>query len=283
MGLTSRGRIARGLGLLALLGGGACSTTPPPAGLEVVSPEPTPPEPEEVARAQRALRAQEAYLGPIDGRLTAETRVAVARFQRRAGLEVTGTLDAPTIEALFAGAPEAAEEGPPPAPPLPELPSAEALLAPDPERPQPPPGWLEPLLEAVRADLEAEAEVAARLLAEKGVDGVAAAEARLSEARRAGFARIVEARLDGGYAPLPVPLLDSLRDALFERGLLVRPTEGGWGRGEEEAVRWLERSLGLPSTGRPSLPLLEALGIDPAPLFGRGDGFPKQTAIQSEP
>jgi len=29
----------------------------------------------------------------------------------------------------------------------------------------------------------------------------------------------------------------------------------------------VQRSLGLEPTGRPNLPLLEALGIDPSPMF----------------
>lgn len=287
-GITARA--ARALGLFCLVSGGpGCSTTPPPRGIEVVEPERPPPAPETIAEAQRRLRELEDYHGPVDGRLTAETRVALARFQRRAGLEVTGELDDPTLEALEARIP-ALPEAPAPAPERPELPSAEALLAPEPARPQPPPAWLEPLLQEVAAYLEEASREAARLqIAPDGLGPVAVAERVgeaeriLSEARRAGFDRIVEARLEGGYAPLPEPLLEALRQALFERNLLIRPENRGWGRDEEEAVRWMERSLGLPQTGRPSLPLLEALAIDPLPIFGLGHGSRGQSAIQSGP
>jgi len=281
-----RERSLRALCALAVVAGGACSTTPPPVGLKLVEPEAPPPAPEEVARAQQALRAADLYFGPIDGELSAETRVALARFQRRAGLEVTGTLDPATREALLKGAAAAPgvpeEEIPPPV----ELPSAEALLAPETPWPQPPPGWSAPLLEEVRAELAAAAEDAARHLAAEGAKGVAAAEERLARARSEGFARIVTARLEAGYAPLPPVLLEALRVILVERDLLLRPTQGGWGRSEEEAVRWLQRSLGFPPTGVPSLALLEALGIDPAPLFEQIapiDGFPRRTAVQVGP
>lgn len=284
-GVTRR---AAGGALVALAALG-CSTTPPPRGIELVEPERPPPEPETIAQAQERLRQLEEYYGPIDGRLSAETRVALARFQQRAGLEVNGELDEPTLQALEARIPTLPEE-PTPVPPLPELPSAEALLAPEPERPQPPPDWLDPLLREVAADLEEAGRAAAHLLAggegagaAARADQVAEADRLLSEARRAAFERIVEARLEAGYAPLPQVLLTELRQALYERNLLIRPGRHAWGQDESEAVRWLERSLGLPQTGRPSLPLLEALGIDPLPIFALDRGSEERTAIQSGP
>lgn len=283
-GPTSRGRIARVLGLWALLGAAACTTTPPPVGLTLVETPSEPVEPEEVARAQTILRDLEIYLGPIDGALDAETRVALARFQRRAGLEVSGNLDPPTREALQAGAPEAPPEDLRPlAPPLPALPSAEALLAPDPPRPQPPPGWLAPRIQPMREQMGEAARRAARILEEGGGDGAGEAAGLLRRARAEAFDAIVALRMEGGFAPLPPALLASLREALQERDLLVRPAQGGWGRGEEEAVRWLERSMGLPLTGLPSLALLEALGLDPEAVFSAGDGSEGQTAVQSGP
>jgi hypothetical protein len=257
----------------------------------VVEPERPPPEPEEIAEAQRRLASLGDYLGPVDGRLTAETRVALARFQRRAGLEVTGALDPATWEALERAAPPLPEEAlPEPPPELPSLPSAEALLAEEPHPPQPPPGWLEPVLEEAAALLaEGEAAARARLAVEGGSAADRAlrmgeAEARLGAARAAAFHAVVQARLQAGFAPLPEELERALRQALQERDLLVRPERPGWGRDEIEAIRWLERSLGLPPTGLPSLPLLEALGIDPSPIFGRGGIGPgAKNAIQSGP
>lgn len=276
-------------GLVVTALAAACTSTPPPRGLEIVEPERPPPEPVEVERAQRRLRELEDYYGPIDGRLTAETRVALARFQRRAGLEVSGELDEATRDALEARVP-AAPEAPAPELAPPELPSAEALIAPEPERPQPPAEWLDPLLREVADDLEEASRAAARLLSQGEGGGPAAqadrvgqADRILSEARREGFERIVAARVEAGFAPLPEPLLQALRQALFERNLLIRPENRGWGRDEAEAVRWMERSLGLEPSGLPTLPLLEALGIDPLPIFALGRGSPGQTAIQTGP
>lgn len=271
--------VKRGRGLagsvFALMVTLSCSTTPPPTGLHMIEEERPPPSPEEVVRAQRALAELNLYLGPMDGRLGAETRVALARFQRRAGLPVTGELDPETLEALLGEVPGVADGPVRPEVERPELPSAEALLEEAPPRPQPPPGFLEPVLAEAEA-LLAEGEAAARtiLAAEGGVAERARrleeAARRIQEARAAAFARVVDARVRGGYAPLPEELLQALRQALAERRLLIRPEEMGWGSDEEEAVRWLELSLGLPPSGLPSLRLLEALGIDPSPLFGDG-------------
>jgi len=290
-GRVRRGWGAAGLLLGLVLGATACSTTPPATGLRVVEPERPPPGPEEIAEAQRRLVSLGHYLGPVDGRLTAETRVALARFQRRAGLEVTGALDPETRQALERAAPPLEEEALPESPKeLPSLPSAEALLAEEPHRPQPPPGWLEPVLEEAAAILEeGEAAARARLAVEGGSAADRAlrmgeAEGRLAAARAAAFDAVVQARLRAGFAPLPEELDRALRQALQERDLLVRPERPGWGRDEYEAVRWLERSLGLPQTGLPSLPLLQALGIDPTSIFGRGGIGPgAENAVQSGP
>ena len=264
----------------------ACSTTPPPTGLHVVQEERPPPLPEEVTRVQRALAALGLYLGPLDGRLGAETRVALARFQRRAGLDATGELDPGTLQALLEKVPEAEGEPPPAeaAPERPELPPAEALLEEERPVPQPPPGWLDPVLAEARALLaEGEAAVRAILAAEGGTAAEMArrlgeAEQRVQAARVAAFDLVVAARVRGGFAPLPEALLRTLRQALAERRLLVRPGDGAWGGDEEEAVRWLERSLGLSPTGLPSLQLLEAVGIDPSEVFEGGGLDPRRNS-----
>ncbi|MEZ4313995.1 MAG: peptidoglycan-binding domain-containing protein [Polyangiaceae bacterium] len=55
---------------------------------------PRPPRPvEEISGAQGILANLGLYHGPVDGRLSDALRVAVARFQEKAGLEVTGDLD----------------------------------------------------------------------------------------------------------------------------------------------------------------------------------------------
>lgn len=302
-------------GWLLLLGLGAlgCSTTPPPRGLVVVEPTAPPPSIEEVEGAQRHLAERGLYHGPIDGELDAETRVAIARFQRKSGFEVTGTLDPVTQEALASGPlPQPAPEQQALPPEL-ELPSASALLEEPLPLPQPPPGALDATYEEVRRGFLAAAAEAERLLAgttqeqespqgqvpqqeqapprgqgsprgqepsqeqepaqeppqgQRLAERLAAAQQVIAQARIDAFRLLVEARREGGWALLPEALEVELRKALSARHLLLRPEDEGWGRDEAAAVRWLGRSLGIPDEGLPSLQLLEALGIDPAPMFG---------------
>ncbi|HLY60864.1 MAG TPA: peptidoglycan-binding domain-containing protein [Terriglobia bacterium] len=62
-------------------------------GLELSSPN-------MIQGAQEALHNQNAYDGPINGRLDNQTRQAISRYQRRNGLPVTGQLDQQTAESL---------------------------------------------------------------------------------------------------------------------------------------------------------------------------------------
>ncbi len=53
-----------------------------------------------VKAAQRVLRAEGLYYGPIDGILGPATREAIRKYQYRHYLRVTGRLDRPTIRAM---------------------------------------------------------------------------------------------------------------------------------------------------------------------------------------
>jgi peptidoglycan hydrolase-like protein with peptidoglycan-binding domain len=53
-----------------------------------------------VKAAQRVLRAEGLYHGPIDGILGPATRSAIRKYQYRHYLRVTGRLDRPTIRAM---------------------------------------------------------------------------------------------------------------------------------------------------------------------------------------
>lgn len=276
-----------------------------PQGLEVVEPEAPPPSPAAIEEAQRRLQALDLYPGPITGTATPATRVALARFQRLEGLEVTGTLDEATAAALGVGAPL---RGPGSGRQTPQQagPSAAEMLAREevPALPQPPP---EALTEARRAAARLLALGAAQASGELARAGLgtspeaiveidpgqgegappAGAEIRtdevpvvpevvraagqaqqaLGEARKEAFARLLEARQSGGYALLPQVLLDELEQALQRRALLLRGPDGRFGPDDQAAVRWVQRSIGQPVDGLPTLPLLEALGIDPTPMF----------------
>jgi peptidoglycan hydrolase-like protein with peptidoglycan-binding domain len=53
-----------------------------------------------VKNAQTELKSQGFYYGEVNGAFNSETSAAIKRFQIRNGLEVTGTLTEPTLEAL---------------------------------------------------------------------------------------------------------------------------------------------------------------------------------------
>jgi hypothetical protein len=55
---------------------------------------------EVIANVQTALQDAGYYYGPITGSLSVDTRAAIANFQRDNGLEITGAIDEPTVEAL---------------------------------------------------------------------------------------------------------------------------------------------------------------------------------------
>jgi Putative peptidoglycan binding domain len=55
---------------------------------------------EVIANVQTALQDAGYYYGPITGSLSVDTRAALANFQRDYGLQMTGAIDEPTVEAL---------------------------------------------------------------------------------------------------------------------------------------------------------------------------------------
>jgi len=171
-------RSATAIALLLLFG---CASQPRlPDGVRVVPLEAPPPTADEVREAQERLTALGVYDGQVNGELGARTRVALARFQRIAGLTPTGRLDAPTMEALerASTAPRAAVAGAKARPvPAPALPSAAELLAEEGAGlPQPPAGALCDRLAEARAILEsARGAAAVQLAVGAPPDGVAAA------------------------------------------------------------------------------------------------------------
>ena len=55
---------------------------------------------EVIANVQTALQDAGYFYGPITGSLSVDTRAAIANFQRDYGLDITGAIDEPTVEAL---------------------------------------------------------------------------------------------------------------------------------------------------------------------------------------
>jgi hypothetical protein len=53
-----------------------------------------------IYNVQQALKELGYYSGPLSGSMSAATRAAISAFQEDNGIEVTGAIDAPTVEAL---------------------------------------------------------------------------------------------------------------------------------------------------------------------------------------
>ena len=64
-------------------------------------------DPKVVEEVQRALTRLNEYQGPITGKIDQVTVNAIQAFQRKAGIEDTGLLDARTLQALRAAAGQA--------------------------------------------------------------------------------------------------------------------------------------------------------------------------------
>lgn len=254
-----------------------------PADLTIVWEEEPAIPPEMVEEAQRQLHQRGLYEGAFDGELGAETRLAIVRFQRERGLDITGTLDRETAAALGLEVPGRLELPVLQAPAEAEsdLPDAAALLAEGKAAPLPQPPFqaLANARAAAASLLEAASERAAaklgqakgQLLQERaGREGGRAleeAQAILAAGREEAFQLMVDARRKGGWALLPSSMIASLEDELESRSLLLAPPNGRLDSDDEAAIRWLERSFGLPPTGQPSARLFDRLGLDSTPLF----------------
>jgi peptidoglycan hydrolase-like protein with peptidoglycan-binding domain len=55
---------------------------------------------EQIKQAQALLRTRGFYAGQDDGKLTADTRAALKKYQEAEGLKVTGTLNKATLERM---------------------------------------------------------------------------------------------------------------------------------------------------------------------------------------
>src|SRR5262249_55644003 len=134
--------------------------------------------------------------------------------------------------------------------------------------PQPPRGALAPTYASAAQLLASGAGQARAALASGPLPAATArAQASLSDTRARAFSMVLDARVQKGFAPLPSDLQNAMESALSSRALLVNGKDGKFGSDDAAAIRWVERSLGLPTTGRPSLRLLEEMGIDPSPMF----------------
>lgn len=204
---------------------------------------------------QTELKTQGFYYGEINGQSTAETTAALRRYQIRNGLEVTGTLNKETLEALgIAGASaRIPQENPPPTAPR---------ATPEPVR---------------RAPVEqADKDFLRREETKRGAPTFAP-----TPSPDADDPSVVPppAPLDPPSADFPVLFADTpyataprevqeatLRRAqsiLASRGFYRDPIDGAPGPATEEALLSYQRNLRLPLSGRLDLETLGSLRLLP--------------------
>lgn len=213
--------------------------------------------------AQTELKRQGFYYGEIDGQAGAEMTAAIRRFQIRNGLEVTGQLNTPTMDALDTGS---TEEKPPaaPAPPIQRDPT------PTPPEPEPrtareavPPVNIrrdESVAESDRAFLRRETPRRTPLPDDESVvppprpipEPTADLEMLFAQTPFATAPREVQEQT-----------LRRAQSLLAQRGFYRADIDGQAGPATEEAVLTFQRSKRLQLTGRLDLATLSELRLLP--------------------
>jgi len=233
----------------------------------------------QIRNVQTELKDQGFYYGDITGNESAELTAAIRRYQIRNGLEVTGTLNGPTLRSLgIEGAPTTAQTSKPtPAPTRPEPPRQTVT----PPAPSKPPVHLRKennVREEDRRFLERETRrstpsdrAVVRPPAPLDVNPV-----EPSSAYGAVFAGTP-------YATAPRVLQEqTVRRAqtlLASRGFYRDAVDGDPGPATEEAILAFQRARRLPLTGRLDLQTLSQLQLLP----GRGSGNPALRPFYGSP
>jgi peptidoglycan hydrolase-like protein with peptidoglycan-binding domain len=79
---------------------GGARTTPAAPSTSSSAASDTQSSPDDVIKAQQALKQQGLYKGPVDGKIGPETRTAISRFQKQNGLQQSAQLDEQTMDNL---------------------------------------------------------------------------------------------------------------------------------------------------------------------------------------
>ena len=213
-----------------------------------------------VRDAQQRLSIAGFYNGAIDGLWGPDTQVAVERFQRSRGLQVTGDLNQATASALQASPQLTAT-----APPQPLIASA----------PQP--------SAAVRDTQQRLSELG---FYDGAVDGVWGPETRAAVER---FQRNRGLAVTGDLSPRTTAALRAappvstaaaqatdptsvrtVQNRLRQLGFFNAPADGVWGPSTQVALENFQRAHGLDMSGQLTPPTLSAMGFEPGSFPPRG-------------
>ena len=228
---------------------------------------------------QSELKTQGFFYGDVNGQPSPETTAALRRYQIRNGLEVTGTVNKETLDALSGGPKPMPQVAPPPAPKL-----ATPAPAPAPPAKKPPTNLRkdETVEQADRAFLER--EEARRRAADTDVNispmpapptvphdpSIVSPPAPL-DAPGEDFP-VLFAHTPYATAPRSVQqgVLRRAQSILAGRGFYRDIVDGLPGLATEEALLSYQRAARLTLTGRLDLETLSRLGLLPGRGFTRG-------------
>jgi len=249
------------VGLLAGCTGSSAAT---PAGTTYAQPQPaayTQPQPSAAVRdAQQRLSALGLYAGPVDGVWGPDTQVAVERFQRNRGLQVTGDLNQVTTSALQAA----------------PLPSATIR---DTQQRLSAWGFYDGAVDGIwGADTRRAVErfQRSRGLAVTGDVNAATASALRSAPPPAPVASGAASPPAATEATDPTAVR-TVQNRLHQLGFFNDPADGVWGPSTQVALENFQRARGLDVSGQLTTPTLAAMGFEP------GSFPPRNTASAAEP
>lgn len=250
------------VGLLAGCTGSSAAT--PAAGTTYAQPQRaayTQPLPSAAVRdAQQRLTALGLYAGPVDGIWGPDTQVAVERFQRNRGLQVTGDLNQVTTSALQAA----------------PLPSATVR---DTQQRLSALGFYDGAVDGVwgaETRRAVERFQRSRGLAVTGDVNAATASALRSAPPPAPVASGAANPPATTEATDPTAVR-TVQNRLHQLGFFNDPADGVWGPSTQVALENFQRARGLDVSGQLTPPTVAAMGFEP------GSFPPRSTASAAEP
>jgi peptidoglycan hydrolase-like protein with peptidoglycan-binding domain len=222
---------------------------------------------DQLRSAQTALKSQGFFYGDVNGQASAETTAAIRRYQIRNGLEVTGTLNKETLDALNL-APKQTPQVAPPATPAPAKKPPVNLRKDDAPEEESDREYLEKENPPPRRPPEAEARFSAPYVPPQpepySRDPYVVRPPVPMDAPSNDFP-VLFARTPYATAPLEVQqrVLRNAQAILASRGFYRDIVDGLPGPGTEEALLTYQRSARLVLTGRLDMPTLSALRLLP--------------------
>ena len=236
---------------------------------------------DQIRNVQAELKDQGFYYGDVTGSENTELTAAIRRYQIRNGLEVTGTLNGPTLRSLgIEGAPAATAKAPKPSPaaPRPE-PPRQTVTPPAPARPPVNLRRENTAREDDRRFLERETQRRSTPSDRSVIRPPAPLDDNPVEPSSA-----YEGVFAGSpYATAPRALQEQTvrraQSLLASRGFYRDQVDGDPGPATEEAILAFQRASRLPLTGRLDLQTLSHLRLLP----GRGTGNPALRPFNTSP